>query len=66
MERGPGGEATRPLLAEDNSLERIRALMAQRAEAYAQAHHTIDTDFLSPEDVACSILKLCPGITVTE
>ena len=62
-----GGEAAaRPLLAEDNSLERIRALMVQRAEAYAQAHHTVDTDFLSPEDVACSILELCPGITVTE
>jgi shikimate kinase/very-short-patch-repair endonuclease len=60
-----GGEA-RPLLAEDNSLERIRTLMAQRAEAYAQAHHTIETDLLTPEEVARGILGLCPGITVAE
>jgi very-short-patch-repair endonuclease len=60
-----GGEAaTRPLLAGNNSLERIQALLAQRAEAYAQAHHTIETDLLNPEQVASSILKLCPGITV--
>jgi very-short-patch-repair endonuclease/shikimate kinase len=61
-----GGEATRPLLGEDNSLERIRTLMAQRAEAYAQAHHTIETDLLTPEEVARSILGLCPGILVAE
>jgi shikimate kinase len=66
MERGRGGEAARPLLAEDISLERIRTLMAQRAEAYAQAHHAIDTDLLTPEEVACSILGLCPGIRGAE
>jgi shikimate kinase len=65
MERGSGGEAAagRPLLAGNNSLERIQALLAQRAEAYAQAHHTIETDLLTPEQVARGILDLCPGIT---
>jgi very-short-patch-repair endonuclease/shikimate kinase len=61
-----GGEATRPLLAGNNSLERIQALLAQRAEAYAQAHHTIDTDLLTPEEVARGILGLCPGIPSVE
>lgn len=67
MAWGQGGEAaTRPLLAGNNSLERIRALLAQRAEAYGQAHHTIETDLLTPEEVAHSILGLCPGIPSME
>ena len=48
----------RPLLAGDVSLERIRDLLAQRADAYAQAHHTIETDSLAPEQVAQRILEL--------
>lgn len=61
MSMGLGGEvlpAVRPLLAGANPLERIKALLSQRAEAYAQAHHTIETDFLTPEQVAESILRL--------
>jgi shikimate kinase len=42
-----------------NPLERIKELLAQRAEAYAQAHYTIETDFLTPEQVADCILQLC-------
>ncbi|MFQ6027840.1 MAG: 3-dehydroquinate synthase [Dehalococcoidia bacterium] len=53
----------RPLLAGDNPLERIRTLLAQRADAYAQAHHTIETDTQTPEQVAERILGLCPGLS---
>ena len=53
-----GGAAARPLLAGAPPLQRIETLLAQRAEAYAQAHHTIDTDLLTPEQVAREVLKL--------
>ena len=54
-----GGTPVRPLLAGGDPLERIRALMAQRAEAYSQAHHTIETDDLTPEQVALEVLAIC-------
>lgn len=53
-----GGASARPLLAGTPPLQRIKALLAQRAGAYAQAHHTIDTDLLTPEQVAREALKL--------
>jgi shikimate kinase len=63
---GPG-VAVRPLLAGDNSRERIDALLAQRAKAYSLAHYTIETDALTPEQVAERILQLCSFITdITE
>ena len=46
------GAATRPLLAGDDPLGRIRELLAERSDAYGQAHHCIDTDELTPEEVA--------------
>ncbi len=49
----------RPLLDVANPLERIQELLAVRAEAYSQAHYTIETDELSPEQVADRILQLC-------
>ena len=49
----------RPLLAGGDPLERIRDLMSQRAEAYSQAHHTIETDGLTPEQVALEVLAIC-------
>ena len=52
------GQAVRPLLAGPDPLGRIRELLAQRAEAYGQAHHCIDTDELTPEAVAGRILNL--------
>ena len=55
----PDGEPVRPLLAGDNPLARIRELLAQRAQVYAQAHFTVETDDLTPEQVARHILKLC-------
>jgi shikimate kinase len=53
------GVAIRPLLAGDNPQERIKALLAQRAEAYSQAHYIVQTDSLIPEQVAQRILQLC-------
>ena len=53
-----GGASARPLLAGAPPLERIESLLEQRAEAYAKAHHTVDTDLLTPEQVAQAILKL--------
>jgi shikimate kinase len=57
---GPFAEG-RPLLAgpPGEGLDRIKTLLAQRAEIYAQAHHTIETDHLAPEQTAQRILELC-------
>ncbi len=55
------GAAARPLLTGLDPLARIRELLAERADAYAQAHHCIDTDTRTPEevaDVALSFLNL--------
>ena len=53
----------RPLLVgdnlEDNPLDRIKSLLAQRTDVYSQAHHTIETDFLTPQQVGERILELC-------
>jgi shikimate kinase len=51
---GPG----RPLLAGENPRQRIQALLEERAEAYAQAHHSIQTDGLTPEQVAQRVVEL--------
>jgi shikimate kinase len=59
MKSNVSGAAARPLLAGDNPLERIKALLAQRSQMYAQAHHAIETDDLTPEQVADCILRLC-------
>jgi len=55
------GEAVRPLLAGPDPLGRIRELLASRAEAYGQAHHCIETDELTAEEVAERILNLFPS-----
>lgn len=49
----------RPLLAGDDPIASIKALLAERAEAYALAHYTVETDDLSPEQVAERVLELC-------
>ena len=56
---GNEGQLVRPLLAGDNPLARIRELLVQRAETYAQANYTVETDYLTPEQVAGRILQLC-------
>ena len=54
-----GKPPIRPLLAGGDPLERIKALLAQRAEAYALAHYTVETDGLTPNKVAERVLELC-------
>ena len=49
----------RPLLAGGDPLTRIKVLLTERAEAYALAHYTIETDDLAPEQVAEMVLELC-------
>ena len=54
-----GDEASqldRPMLAGENTLERITELLVQRSAAYAQAHHTVETDDFTPEQVAQTVL----------
>ena len=57
------GAAVRPLLAGDDLPARVESLLDQRAPAYAQAHHTIETDLLTPEQAAERILELCSAIS---
>ena len=63
-----GGKApVRPLLAGGDPLEQIKTLLAQRADAYARAHYTIETDILTPIQVAMRVLELCqPGLPIPE
>jgi shikimate kinase len=58
--------AARPMLAGDDPLERIKSLLEQRAAAYAQAHHTIETDGLTVEQVAGRVLELLASDLPTE
>ena len=63
---GGSAEPVRPLLSGERPLERIKTLLAQRAEAYGEAHHTIETDSLTPEEVAQRVLRLWdPGTTLS-
>lgn len=61
-----GGAESRPLLAGTPPLERIKDLLAQRAESYAKAHHTIDTDQLTPEQVAEHIMGMIAVLTADD
>lgn len=58
-EKRAGNSPVRPLLAGDDPLVRIKELLARRAESYAQAHYTVDTDGLTPEQVAEKVHDLC-------
>ena len=49
---------TRPLLQGADPAARIAALLAERAPAYAQADHTIDTSDRSPEQIVATIVDL--------
>ena len=48
----------RPLLNVDNPLRAIEALLSKRVPFYVQAHYTIDTENISPEDVADTIVEI--------
>ena len=47
----------RPMLAGDDVKSRVESLLGQRAGAYTQVHHTIETDSLTPEQAARRILE---------
>ena len=49
---------TRPMLAGYDPLDRIKTLLEQRAPSYAQAHHAVATDDLTPEQAAEEIVDL--------
>ena len=62
--KGSPNAPVRPLLGPGNPLERITELLAQRTPAYSQAHHSVETDGLTPDQVAEAILKICgPGLS---
>ena len=53
----------RPMLAGSDPLDRIKELLKERAPAYSQAHHILQTDNLTPDQVAEAILRMCgPGL----
>ncbi|HZP43928.1 MAG TPA: shikimate kinase [Candidatus Binatia bacterium] len=60
-----GDPRTRPLLANGNGagdcLARIRALLAERAPAYAIATHTVETSGLTVEEVVARVRALVAG-----
>jgi shikimate kinase len=56
--RRAGTGRQRPLLQGGNRTERIRELLAQRAENYAQAHVSVDTTDLTVDEVAAKIIEL--------
>lgn len=56
------GNTDRPLLQGEDPLEKIRSLLAARAEAYAKADYTIDTSQLTTDEVIttiCTRLSMC-------
>jgi shikimate kinase len=62
--RGNPNAPVRPMLAGGNPLKRITELLEQRAPVYANAHYAVETDGLSPEQVAGAIINICgSGIT---
>lgn len=56
LQSDPGAEE-RPLLAGRDPLARIQAMLAARADAYAIAEVTIDTENHPPEAVATEVLR---------
>ena len=53
-----GSGSKRPLLKDADRKSRIEELMQQRAEKYAQAHLTVDTNDLTVNQVAEKIIEL--------
>ena len=55
------GAPKRPLLSGDLSLDRVTRLLCARIEYYKLASHHVDTDDMSPEQIADSLLALYSG-----
>ena len=60
---GRAGAPVRPLLAGTDPLERIEQLLVERAPAYSEAHHTVQTDDLTQDQIADEIARAC-GLVV--
>ena len=58
------GGPIRPLLAVEDPEARIAELLSQRTPTYGQAHHTVETDALTAEEVAEHITSIC-GIVIS-
>lgn len=56
-QRAGAARAARPLLDAPDPLPRIRDLKASRQAAYADAHWTVHTDHLTPEQVAGEVAR---------
>jgi len=54
--RRPGDAAVRPLLGSDAPVERIRALLAEREDAYADVDATVNTDGMRAGEAAAAIV----------
>ena len=51
------GDSSRPLLNTGNPLSRAKELLAQRRSLYEESLYTVNTDELSPEEVASKIME---------
>jgi len=51
-------ESSRPLLSEENKLDRIMSLMKQRKEKYNRFEHCVDTSNLTVAQVVDEIIKI--------
>ena len=48
----------RPLLGQNDPLEKIQSLIQERSVAYSEAHYQVDTDEFGPDEIAVQILHL--------
>jgi len=52
-------DSERPLLSEENKLDRIKILMEQRKDKYSRFEYSIDTSNLPVAQVVDEIIKIC-------
>jgi len=56
----------RPLIDPKDPLESVRTLLEQRRIFYSIADYTIDTDALSPQEVAQQVFKILPKLKTSK
>ena len=57
-DRGGRNTPVRPLLGQNDPLEKIESLIQERSVAYSEAHYQVDTDEFGPDEIAVQILNL--------
>jgi len=55
------GAAVRPMLSDDMSIANVANLLSERVESYSMAHHSVETDGRTTEEVADMVLNLYSG-----